>query len=97
MTAGAVIQSVKKLAGVLVLMMFGLSVLAVIGLQLFFGNLRHKCVLMPFPSNMTDTSLTVSYHGNDTGSSNFYFQKHINDPGMKMVSINMCVNVSVLN
>ncbi|XP_036725738.1 sodium channel protein type 5 subunit alpha isoform X4 [Balaenoptera musculus] len=41
---GALIQSVRKLADVMVLTVFCLSVFALIGLQLFMGNLRHKCV-----------------------------------------------------
>ncbi|KAK1332585.1 hypothetical protein QTO34_007268 [Cnephaeus nilssonii] len=41
---GALIQSMKKLADVMVLTVFCLSVFALIGLQLFMGNLRHKCV-----------------------------------------------------
>uniref|UniRef100_A0A7N4PJ42 Sodium channel protein n=1 Tax=Sarcophilus harrisii TaxID=9305 RepID=A0A7N4PJ42_SARHA len=41
---GALIQSVKKLADVMVLTVFCLSVFALIGLQLFMGNLRNKCV-----------------------------------------------------
>ncbi|XP_074429497.1 sodium channel protein type 5 subunit alpha-like [Larus michahellis] len=41
---GALIQSVKKLANVMILTVFCLSVFALIGLQLFKGNLRQKCV-----------------------------------------------------
>ncbi|XP_062982341.1 sodium channel protein type 5 subunit alpha-like [Elgaria multicarinata webbii] len=41
---GALIQSVKKLADVMILTVFCLSVFALIGLQLFKGHLRHKCV-----------------------------------------------------
>ncbi|NXN96399.1 SCN5A protein, partial [Rhinopomastus cyanomelas] len=41
---GALIQSVKKLADVMILTVFCLSVFALIGLQLFKGNLRHKCI-----------------------------------------------------
>ncbi|MGH0168097.1 UNVERIFIED_CONTAM: hypothetical protein FKN15_074976 [Acipenser sinensis] len=41
---GALIQSVKKLADVMILTVFCLSVFALIGLQLFMGNLRQKCV-----------------------------------------------------
>ncbi|XP_053115870.1 sodium channel protein type 5 subunit alpha-like isoform X6 [Hemicordylus capensis] len=41
---GALIQSVRKLADVMILTVFCLSVFALIGLQLFMGNLRHKCV-----------------------------------------------------
>ncbi|NXY14327.1 SCN5A protein, partial [Atrichornis clamosus] len=41
---GALIQSVKKLADVMILTVFCLSVFALIGLQLFKGNLRQKCI-----------------------------------------------------
>ncbi|XP_063076081.1 sodium channel protein type 2 subunit alpha-like [Engraulis encrasicolus] len=41
---GALIQSVRKLADVMILTMFCLSVFALIGLQLFMGMLRQKCV-----------------------------------------------------
>ncbi|NXP69683.1 SCN4A protein, partial [Ramphastos sulfuratus] len=44
---GALIQSVKKLSDVMILTVFCLSVFALIGLQLFMGNLRHKCVRWP--------------------------------------------------
>uniref|UniRef100_A0A3Q4HAL7 Sodium channel protein n=1 Tax=Neolamprologus brichardi TaxID=32507 RepID=A0A3Q4HAL7_NEOBR len=48
---GALIQSVKKLSDVMILTVFCLSVFALIGLQLFMGNLRNKCVIWPI--NMT--------------------------------------------
>lgn len=58
---GALIQSVKKLSDVMILTVFCLSVFALIGLQLFMGNLRHKCVIWP-PSpadfNATDENGT---------------------------------------
>ncbi|NXC51654.1 SCN5A protein, partial [Aleadryas rufinucha] len=41
---GALIQSVKKLTDVMILTVFCLSVFALIALQLFKGNLRHKCI-----------------------------------------------------
>uniref|UniRef100_A0A8C5N1W8 Sodium channel protein n=1 Tax=Leptobrachium leishanense TaxID=445787 RepID=A0A8C5N1W8_9ANUR len=44
---GALIQSVKKLADVMILTVFCLAVFALIGLQLFMGNLRQKCVRWP--------------------------------------------------
>uniref|UniRef100_A0A8B9KJM4 Sodium channel protein n=1 Tax=Astyanax mexicanus TaxID=7994 RepID=A0A8B9KJM4_ASTMX len=44
---GALIQSVKKLSDVMILTVFCLSVFALIGLQLFMGNLRQKCVFWP--------------------------------------------------
>ena len=49
---GALIQSVKKLSDVMILTVFCLSVFALIGLQLFMGNLRHKCVVWPI--NITE-------------------------------------------
>ncbi|XP_056455192.1 LOW QUALITY PROTEIN: sodium channel, voltage gated, type VIII, alpha subunit a [Gadus chalcogrammus] len=73
---GALIQSVKKLSDVMILTVFCLSVFALIGLQLFMGNLRHKCVIWPI--NATDNYLANGSRGfewneyinNDT---NFYF------------------------
>lgn len=50
---GALIQSVKKLSDVMILTVFCLSVFALIGLQLFMGNLRHKCVIWPI--NITES------------------------------------------
>uniref|UniRef100_A0A669Q030 Sodium channel protein n=1 Tax=Phasianus colchicus TaxID=9054 RepID=A0A669Q030_PHACC len=54
---GALIQSVKKLSDVMILTVFCLSVFALIGLQLFMGNLRHKCVRWP-PLNDTLSNLS---------------------------------------
>ncbi|XP_058687318.1 sodium channel protein type 5 subunit alpha-like isoform X1 [Poecile atricapillus] len=54
---GALIQSVKKLADVMILTVFCLSVFALIGLQLFMGNLRHKCVRDYTMFNFTNGSL----------------------------------------
>ncbi|XP_009886079.1 PREDICTED: sodium channel protein type 5 subunit alpha-like [Charadrius vociferus] len=53
---GALIQSVKKLANVMILTVFCLSVFALIGLQLFKGNLRQKCV-----RNSTELNEMVSF------------------------------------
>uniref|UniRef100_A0AAY4CTP1 Sodium channel protein n=1 Tax=Denticeps clupeoides TaxID=299321 RepID=A0AAY4CTP1_9TELE len=83
---GALIQSVKKLSDVMILTVFCLSVFALIGLQLFMGNLRHKCVFWPINST---TYLEPLTHTCSTGchrawswltsdlfvssSANFYF------------------------
>uniref|UniRef100_A0A3B4H6P2 Sodium channel protein n=1 Tax=Pundamilia nyererei TaxID=303518 RepID=A0A3B4H6P2_9CICH len=64
---GALIQSVKKLSDVMILTVFCLSVFALIGLQLFMGNLRNKCVIWPI--NMT----ALYPNGNSLPSANFYF------------------------
>ncbi|XP_038277208.1 sodium channel protein type 2 subunit alpha-like isoform X1 [Dermochelys coriacea] len=57
---GALIQSVKKLSDVMILTVFCLSVFALIGLQLFMGNLRHKCLQWP-PDNSTSEVNITSY------------------------------------
>ncbi|XP_064364133.1 sodium channel protein type 5 subunit alpha-like [Dromaius novaehollandiae] len=41
----SLVESVKKLTDVLILTVFCLSIFALIGLQLFMGNLKYKCVL----------------------------------------------------
>ncbi|XP_036007187.1 sodium channel, voltage gated, type VIII, alpha subunit b isoform X1 [Fundulus heteroclitus] len=73
---GALIQSVKKLSDVMILTVFCLSVFALIGLQLFMGNLRNKCVFWPI--NMTEQYLENGSRGFDwdafiMNDSNFYF------------------------
>ncbi|KAM9757802.1 sodium channel, voltage gated, type VIII, alpha subunit b isoform 5-T5 [Menidia menidia] len=73
---GALIQSVKKLSDVMILTVFCLSVFALIGLQLFMGNLRNKCVIWPI--NMTAQYLENGTRGFDwdryiMNDSNFYF------------------------
>ncbi|ELK25139.1 Sodium channel protein type 5 subunit alpha [Myotis davidii] len=72
---GALIQSVKKLADVMVLTVFCLSVFALIGLQLFMGNLRHKCV-RNF-TELNDTNGSVEAGGQVWDSLDLY----LNDPG----------------
>ncbi|KAM8810390.1 sodium channel protein type 5 subunit alpha-like [Eudromia elegans] len=67
---GALIQSVKKLADVMILTVFCLSVFALIGLQLFKGNLRQKCI-----RSYTKINETV-YADNRTWDS---FEMFIND------------------
>ncbi|XP_061199734.1 sodium channel protein type 2 subunit alpha-like isoform X2 [Neopsephotus bourkii] len=57
---GALIQSVKKLSDVMILTVFCLSVFALIGLQLFMGNLRNKCLQWP-PDNSTFEINVISY------------------------------------
>uniref|UniRef100_A0A8C3R5V3 Sodium channel protein n=1 Tax=Cyanoderma ruficeps TaxID=181631 RepID=A0A8C3R5V3_9PASS len=59
---GALIQSVKKLADVMILTVFCLSVFALIGLQLFMGNLRHKCVRDYTMYNFTNGTLYLDEH-----------------------------------
>ncbi|KAM6169898.1 LOW QUALITY PROTEIN: sodium channel protein type 10 subunit alpha [Rhynchocyon petersi] len=54
---GALIHSVKKLADVTILTIFCLSVFALVGLQLFKGNLKNKCTKnCTFHYNMSNYS-----------------------------------------
>ncbi|KAM9332676.1 sodium channel protein type 2 subunit alpha-like [Pholidichthys leucotaenia] len=66
---GALIQSVKKLADVMILTVFCLSVFALIGLQLFMGNLRQKCVRSTDCFNDTLPSNASFYCNNKTWTS----------------------------
>ncbi|XP_053495552.1 sodium channel protein type 4 subunit alpha A [Ictalurus furcatus] len=60
---GALIQSVKKMVDVMILTNFALAVFALIGLQLFMGNLRHKCIRWPISnSTMDDYNSTLTYN-----------------------------------
>lgn len=96
----ALIQSVKKMVDVMILTVFALAVFALVGLQLFMGNLRHKCVRWPIDTNETafeffNTSTafndTASYNDtmgvNKTGYfySTFSFQEYIENAGMLIV------------
>ncbi|XP_048121747.1 sodium channel, voltage gated, type V-like, alpha b isoform X2 [Alosa alosa] len=63
---GALIQSVKKLADVMILTVFCLSVFALIGLQLFMGNLRQKCVRSPAHCITNNTVSSLSVNGSST-------------------------------
>uniref|UniRef100_A0A8C6NPB1 Sodium channel protein n=1 Tax=Nothobranchius furzeri TaxID=105023 RepID=A0A8C6NPB1_NOTFU len=67
---GALIQSVKKLSDVMILTVFCLSVFALIGLQLFMGNLRQKCV-----RQVNNSSSSSNFTSNDT----FNWLEYIND------------------
>ncbi|XP_020858165.2 sodium channel protein type 4 subunit alpha-like [Phascolarctos cinereus] len=89
---GALIQSVKKLSDVMILTVFCLSVFALVGLQLFMGNLRQKCVKWPPPfsginetwyDNGTALFSNETGFGNNTEYSNFTFDwdAYINDEG----------------
>nr|KAF6335752.1 sodium voltage-gated channel alpha subunit 10 [Pipistrellus kuhlii] len=66
---GALIHSLKKLADVTILTVFCLGVFALVGLQLFKGNLKNKCV-----KNCTALNDTANYSS---------YERHafINKPG----------------
>uniref|UniRef100_A0A8C0VUK3 Sodium channel protein type 2 subunit alpha-like n=1 Tax=Cyanistes caeruleus TaxID=156563 RepID=A0A8C0VUK3_CYACU len=58
---GALIQSVKKLSDVMILTVFCLSVFALIGLQLFMGNLKNKCLFWPKKNSTAFEEHVVPY------------------------------------
>ncbi len=91
----ALIQSVKKMVDVMILTVFALAVFALVGLQLFMGNLRQKCIRWPIDTNETaffnstvlfnDTVFFNDTMGlNDTTYSNstFNFIEYIENTGM---------------
>ncbi|XP_061861196.1 sodium channel protein type 2 subunit alpha-like isoform X3 [Colius striatus] len=59
---GALIQSVKKLSDVMILTVFCLSVFALIGLQLFMGNLKNKCLLWPSKNSTAFEKYVAPYY-----------------------------------
>ncbi|XP_039541380.1 sodium channel protein type 4 subunit alpha A [Pimephales promelas] len=78
---GALIQSVKKMVDVMILTVFALAVFALIGLQLFMGNLRQKCIRWPIP-NSTIFDVYNSTMANDTTlnvTDTFDFKAYINN------------------
>uniref|UniRef100_A0A8D0H470 Sodium channel protein n=1 Tax=Sphenodon punctatus TaxID=8508 RepID=A0A8D0H470_SPHPU len=87
---GALIQSVKKLADVMILTVFCLAVFALIGLQLFMGNLRQKCVRWPLSNDTLQEGImeldgnpfaNETLYGNATGFGNgtFDWDEYINN------------------
>lgn len=87
---GALIQSVKKMVDVMILTVFALSVFALVGLQLFMGNLRQKCVRWPIDTNQTAFGFLNAATFNDSGflndtmysNSTFSFIEYIENTGM---------------
>uniref|UniRef100_A0A9J7XNM5 Sodium channel protein n=1 Tax=Cyprinus carpio carpio TaxID=630221 RepID=A0A9J7XNM5_CYPCA len=76
---GALIQSVKKLSDVMILTVFCLSVFALIGLQLFMGNLRQKCVKMPEVNVTENLTATLNYSTGLELHSTFNWTEYISD------------------
>lgn len=83
---GALIQSVKKLSDVMILTLFCLSVFALVGLQLFMGCLRTKCVRMPPNSTMNNNSeLEFDWAVACNQSSEYCLENYLNNPGEFML------------
>ncbi|CDQ68951.1 unnamed protein product [Oncorhynchus mykiss] len=80
---GALIQSVKKLSDVMILTVFCLSVFALIGLQLFMGNLRQKCIRNLANDTTPDDRLnrtlgTPDLNGTDFNGTDFNITSSVN-------------------
>ncbi|KAK3529403.1 hypothetical protein QTP70_031133, partial [Hemibagrus guttatus] len=76
---GALIQSVKKMVDVMILTTFALAVFALIGLQLFMGILRHKCIRWPISnSTMDDYNSTLMDDFNTTFDFTAYIENEDN-------------------
>ncbi|XP_033974995.1 sodium channel protein type 4 subunit alpha A [Trematomus bernacchii] len=83
----ALIQSVKKMVDVMILTVFALAVFALIGLQLFMGNLRQKCVRWPIETNEMNTTAqfndtmffnnTMGVNNTSYSNSTFNFNEYI--------------------
>ncbi|XP_008834406.1 sodium channel protein type 10 subunit alpha isoform X1 [Nannospalax galili] len=71
---GALIHSVRKLADVTILTIFCLSVFALVGLQLFKGNLKNKCM----KNNSTEPQEAANYSSQNAG--NVFFKIGTTDP-----------------
>ncbi|KAM6338644.1 sodium channel protein type 5 subunit alpha-like [Podargus strigoides] len=74
----SLIESVKKLTDVLILTVFCLSVFALIGLQLFMGNLTYKCVLTNTTYNDTLCKDAKIYDPNEEGKFYSYICARMN-------------------
>uniref|UniRef100_A0A674H1B1 Sodium channel protein n=1 Tax=Taeniopygia guttata TaxID=59729 RepID=A0A674H1B1_TAEGU len=76
---GALIQSVKKLSDVMILTVFCLSVFALIGLQLFMGNLRNKCLFWPTENSTAFEKHVVPYFNGTEFDWAAYINEETND------------------
>ncbi|XP_073329243.1 sodium channel, voltage-gated, type I-like, alpha [Pagrus major] len=77
---GALFQSVKKLADVMILTVFCLSVFALIGLQLFMGHLKQKCILIPSDATWKEGELIANWTELVLNKSNIYYLPDKRDP-----------------
>jgi len=65
---GALMEAVRRLRDVMILTVFVLSIFALVGLQIYQGTLKNKCVLKPDPElfpNATEEDV-FEYQLNDS-------------------------------
>ena len=94
---GALIQSVKKMVDVMVLTVFALAVFALVGLQLFMGNLRQKCIRWPLANDTLVDSFSnaVALNGSLASNNTFNFGEYIENTGrfcirLKRSAVELC-------
>ncbi|CAB1435050.1 unnamed protein product [Pleuronectes platessa] len=77
---GALFQSVKKLSDVMILTVFCLSVFALIGLQLFMGLLKQKCVRIYLNDTLDNSTEPYNMTAHLNNASNYYYLSGKRDP-----------------
>ncbi|XP_069558597.1 sodium channel, voltage-gated, type I-like, alpha [Brachyistius frenatus] len=79
---GALFQSVKKLADVMILTVFCLSIFALVGLQLFMGQLTQKCVAWPLNKSSAEGMNQGVFNYSDYvhDKRNYYYLPNTRDP-----------------
>uniref|UniRef100_A0A8D3DUN3 Sodium channel protein n=1 Tax=Scophthalmus maximus TaxID=52904 RepID=A0A8D3DUN3_SCOMX len=77
---GALFQSVKRLSDVMILTVFCLSVFALIGLQLFMGHLKQKCVRNGTLYNTTESGNNFNQSAFLINESHYYYLPGKTDP-----------------
>jgi hypothetical protein len=66
---GALLEAVRRLRDVMILTVFVLSIFALVGLQLYQGSMKRKCVLNPDPAwrqNATEEDLINYYRSSNS-------------------------------
>lgn len=73
---GALLEAVRRLRDVVILTVFVLSIFALVGLQLYQGSLKRKCVLFPdWLENSTDDEQEEYFQS--TNKSKHFHQRHL--------------------
>jgi len=72
---GALLEAVRRLRDVMILSVFVLSIFALVGLQLYSGTLKRKCVLRP-STPLNDTEEKLYYESSNISLYSFetYFE-----------------------
>ncbi|XP_043241966.1 sodium channel protein para-like isoform X3 [Amphibalanus amphitrite] len=97
---GAVIESVKNLRDVIILTMFSLSVFALIGLQIYMGVLRQKCIrsyentTTVIDENGVNVTVRLNLTDEEWFAWNNRTENWLKDPNSSMGDYTLCGNSS---